>query len=145
MKNTLLACIAMLLCFTAAAQNETLRQQIDALQDEMSRAVEQSNVPALNKVLHPQFQVHVTGGPFIPKDSLLLSFSNSGGKYSSFRPKTETFIVLDKNTIITSGKESFQHKDGKFADKEHHREFYHVWLTDQGKWRLAGRYVAIID
>jgi hypothetical protein len=145
MKNTLLACVAMLLCFAAAAQNETLRQQIDALQEKLNTAVEQNDVAALGQYLHPQFYVHVIDGPFIQKDTLLASFSKGGNPYKIFRPKTATFIVLDKNTIITSGREIFQHKEGKYAGQDHHREFYHVWLRHKGKWLIAGRNVVIID
>jgi hypothetical protein len=39
----------------------------------------------------------------------------------------------------------FQHKTGTYANKDHHREFYHVWNKRKGQWLLAGRTVAVID
>lgn len=145
MKNVLLALFMLLSALTASAQQETLQQEIAGIQEILNTAVEKNDVDVLSKHLHPNFYVHQLKGPFIQKDTLLASFRSGGNPYKVFRPKAETFIVVDKNTIITSGKEVYQHKTGQNAGSDHHREFYHVWNKHKGQWVLAGRTVAIID
>jgi hypothetical protein len=145
MKNIFLALFTLFCALTATAQQETLQQEIAGIQETLNNAVEKNDVDVLSKHLHPNFYVHQLNGPFIQKDSLLASFRKGGSPYKVFQPKAETFIVIDKSTIITAGKEVFQHKTGTYANNDHHREFYHVWNKHKGQWVLAGRTVAVID
>lgn len=145
MKKILLALFTLFSALTASAQQEALQQEIAGIQEILNNAVEKNDVDVMSKHLHPNFYVHQLKGPFIQKDTLLASFRSGGNPYKVFRPKAETFIVVDKNTIITAGKEVYRHKTGQNAGSDHHREFYHVWNKHKGQWVLAGRTVAIID
>ena len=145
MKHVTALLLLVLFSISIHAQDEDLKKQIATQQEKMNAAVEENNVPALDKLMHPNFYVHQLNGPFIPKDTLLNRFRKEGSHYKVFRPEASTFIRVDKNTVITSGKETFQHRTGKYAAKEHQREFLQVWIRFKGEWLLAARNVVYLD
>ena len=137
--------IVLFIAFASHAQEEALKKQIATMQEKFNVAVEENDIPALDKLLHPNFYVHQLNGPFIFKDTLLNRFRKDGSHYKIFKPMASTFIRVDKHTIITSGKENFQHREGKYADKPHQREFLHIWIRYKGEWLVAVRNVVYLD
>lgn len=124
---------------TLSAQDKIINK-IKALEAQLSPVLEKNDVPALSKILHPNFTVQSMGMLTHGKD-LLEGFQNGGNPYQVFRPHPDSIIVVNKHLVISSGKETYMHNSGDDKGMEKTRYFMHVWTKYKRGWRLAARYV----
>jgi len=129
---------------SANAQESDIVFQVKETESRLTSIMESNDVDELDKLLHPNFTVQSATGFGQRRAKLLEGFRNGGNPYSKFRPQADTVVVVNENTVITSGKEIFDHKSEAASTQDQVRYFYHVWIKYKDHWLLAGRFIAVI-
>ena len=127
---------------TIKAQDSAVISKVKELENKLPAIIESNDVDALEKILHPSFTVQAANGEVVKKEWLLKRFRNGKNPYLKFRPQASSVVIVDQNTVISSGTEMYAHKSNEDAVHEAKRFFYHVWIRQNDTWLLAGRIIA---
>lgn len=127
----------------AAAQDDASLRQADAAQH---RAARTRDAGALDRLMHPAFQVNSPEGEMWSRERTLALWRNRGIGHDQFDRFVES-VLLDGQVGVVAGREIVRPSADSIAGKRRadgarpvERRFTNVWLWKDGRWWFFARH-----
>jgi hypothetical protein len=134
--------VLLILAFTSIAQNNKIEKLIKGLDQKNAYIVAHADTTALMKLLASEFTINRTTGAIVSgRDKTLELMRHGMVSYDSFSIKTEMVLVKGPALAISMGSEVVvsggnRELKGQIVS----RRFTHVWIKENGSWRLFARH-----
>jgi ketosteroid isomerase-like protein len=141
---------ALVICITtipllAQDRGETAaRQQIEAANEAVGRAIHTRDYATLEKFWSPNMVVNAPDNTIRTRDSVIAAMHRGGLNYTSLKGTTEVFHLFG-DIAVEMGHEDFVMAEGPSAGKPLRRRYTDVWQRTDSGWVQISRQATILD
>ena len=142
--------VAILWCFaisTYAQSKSEIETEIQLLEQKSVNAILASDTNLLKKLWDPEFMVNTPRNTLSENRDSVFAIQRKGWiDYSSFIRIIEKMLI-EENTVITMGRETFIAKTdipGAKAGQPIQRRFTNVWMKKDNEWVTVARHASMI-
>lgn len=122
-------------------------EAVRAVEEEMRRAIVDSDLKTLERLWQPTFMVNAPRNVAVPNREAVLEVFRTGiASYSDYEQTRDTIrvqgdqaVVMGSETVRPTGEEA------PLAGETVHRRYTHVWEATETGWRLAVRHAHIAE
>src|SRR2546423_5995685 len=124
------------------AQKNKIEILIRQLDQKNAQVVAHADTGSLMKLLTPDFTINRTTGTIVSgRDKTLELMRNGMVSYDSFSVKTELVLVKNSTLAVSMGSEVVVSGGNRpLKGQTVKRRFTHVWVKENGEWRLLARH-----
>ena len=139
MKNKMLSFILLLTFFSAHAQDDKIKSEINSFEQKSRRAIVEKDTATLHKLWSPVFMVNAPTNRVIIGGQVEIV---TGGmvSYTSYKGEMEELLV-NGDIVITMGHESVVPSIGSpNGGQTIQRRYTHIWKKQENGWLLIARH-----
>jgi ketosteroid isomerase-like protein len=142
MGKTIMTSVLLILALTSIAQNYKIEGLIKELDKKNAYIVAHADTTALMKLLAPEFTINRSTGTVVSgRDKTLELMRHGMVSYDSFSVETEMVLVKGPALAISMGSEVVVSGGNReLKGQIVRRRFTHVWLKENGEWKLFARH-----
>ena len=142
MGKTMITFVFLILTFASIAQNNKIEGLIKELDKKNAYLVAHADTTALMKLLSPGFTINRTTGTIESgRDKTLDLMRHGMVSYDSFSVETEMVLVKDSELAVSMGSEVVVSGGNReLKGQIVKRRFTHVWIKENGEWKLFARH-----
>ncbi|MGF2412535.1 MAG: nuclear transport factor 2 family protein [Ferruginibacter sp.] len=142
MDKTIITSMLLILAFTSIAQDNKIEGLIKDLDQKNAYIVAHADTTALMKLLAPEFTINRSTGTVVSgRDKTLELMRHGMVSYDSFSVETEMVLVKGPALAISMGSEVVVSSGNReLKGQIVRRRFTHVWIKENGEWKLFARH-----
>jgi ketosteroid isomerase-like protein len=142
MGKTIITAVLLILALASIAQNNKIEGLIKELDQKNAYIVAHADTAALIKLLAPEFTINRTTGTIVSgRDKTLELMRHGMVNYDSFSVETEMVLVKNAALAISMGNEVVVSGGNReLKGQIIKRRFTHVWIKENGEWKLFARH-----
>jgi ketosteroid isomerase-like protein len=142
MGKAMITSVLLILTFTSIAQNNKIEGLIKELDKKNAYLVAHADTTALMKLLAPEFTINRTTGTIESgRDKTLDLMRHGMVSYDSFSVETEMVLVKNSELAVSMGSEIVVSGGNReLKGQIVKRRFTHVWIKENGEWKLFARH-----
>jgi ketosteroid isomerase-like protein len=122
-----------------AAGESQLDLEIKQLEEAEAEAVMRGNVEALDRLYADGFTINAADNRIHSRKEALGAIRTGEIDYIEYKREVE-HIADYGDTVVVMGRETVARGDGPSAGKKVTRRYTHVWVKQDGNWKLAARH-----
>ena len=142
MIKTVTTLIILMCANISIAQTNEVEKLIERLDQKNAEIVAKPDTTTLMKLLAPEFTINRTTGTItFGRDKILQLMRNGMVSYDSFSVQTEFVLVQSLSLAVSMGSEIvISGGNRELRGQIVRRRFTHVWIKQNGDWRLLARH-----
>jgi len=136
---------ASLVTLSQAQSDSATRQQIEAAEAAVGKAVAAKDSAALEKLWSPKMLVNSPANNILTRDQVIVALSKDQLHYSRYENVVETFRAYGDDLAVIMGHETIVRADGAYGGKTLYRRFTDIWQRSANGWMQIARQATYTD
>ncbi len=118
----------------SAQADSPARQQIEAAEAAVAKAIGTRDVAALQRLWSPRMLVNSPANNVLTRDQVLAAMGKDQLRYSKYEGSVETFTTFGPDLAVLMGHETIVRADGGYGGRTLYRRYTDVWQRTNGNW-----------
>jgi ketosteroid isomerase-like protein len=124
---------------SSAKTDSTIRQQIEAAEAAVAKAVTTKDTTALEKLWSPKMLVNSPANNILTRDQVIVALSKDRLHYSKYDNTVEAFSAYGDDLAVLMGHETVVRADGAYGGKTLYRRYTDIWQRSANGWMQIAR------